>query len=187
MGTSRPALRVGVPARPRAQSARAQRRAAARRAMMTLALGAWLVLFALEAAAVGGALVGMVTLADLENDFVNPHDCARRANAAAAAEVGAHAAAGAAALLSGRWIVVLLQAAALGIVLRDALARGHGATAAGVRAALAVDPTDVFATLQEEKTRRAVRLSAHMAIFVVVTVRLVQAALSTLVALDPLR
>ena len=114
---------------------------------MTLALGAWLVLFAPEAAR-GGALVGMVTLADLENDFVNPHDCARRANAAAAAEVGAHAARGQRA--AGRWIVLLLQAAALGIVLRDA-PRAATRDRAGMRAALAVDPTDVFATLQRKR------------------------------------
>lgn len=153
--------------------------------MLTAWLSAWLVLFVLQAGAVGSALAGALVLADLESDLLNPHDCARRANLAARVELALGGAALGVSAVTGRWLPLCALLAAPLLLARDAARAGARAPAPpALLAAAQVDAADVYALLQAHKTRRALRLTAHMAAFVTITVRLVQTSLDTLLAIE---
>ena len=150
--------------------------------MLTLWLSAWLVLFALQAGAVASALAGALVLADLESDLLNPHDCARRANLAARVELALGGAALGVSAITGRWLPLCALLVAPLLLARD---RRQASFAPSVLfAAAQVDATDVYALLQAHKMRRALRLTAHMVAFVIITVRLVQASLDTLLTIE---
>lgn len=55
-------------------------------------------------------VVGLISLDDLQSDFMNPHDCARRVNRAVRVEVLAHAGGAVLTLMSGHWIAFAVNA-----------------------------------------------------------------------------
>ena len=55
-------------------------------------------------------LVGLIALDDLQSDFINPHDCARRVNRAVRVEVVAHVVGAVLTLMSGHWIAFAVNA-----------------------------------------------------------------------------
>ena len=55
-------------------------------------------------------LVALISLDDLQSDFINPHDCARRVNRATRVEVIAHVLGAAFTLVSGHWVAFAVNA-----------------------------------------------------------------------------
>jgi len=72
----------------------------------------WLVLtFSLQAAMLVTALHELVLLGDLQSDFINPHECARKMNQMALPQLVLLALVAVLFLFSGRWVYALVYGA----------------------------------------------------------------------------
>ncbi len=147
----------------------------------------WVAPFALQALLVVLSLFSLVTLSDLENDFLNPIDCAARLNLLVKPELALLAAQTAWFLLHGRWYLTLLYGThehRARTFVTAALTPRHLAAAVlayharcYARGEALVDATEVIRTLAAEKRARLARLGVHVALFVLVIYGLIGHAL----------
>eukprot|EP00898_Chlorokybus_atmophyticus_P000330 jgi/Chlat1/1298/Chrsp118S01737 len=125
--------------------------------MVHVGLVLWLLAFCATAGELGITMYTLIGVADLENDFINPHDAAERLNWLVIPEYALHAAATLAFLATGRWIAFLINAPLLAYHARKYLRKTHY-----------VYVTDIFRQLPREKRERLVKLGFHMLFFVLV-------------------
>ena len=132
----------------------------------------WLVLvFLLQSLSLVLSLHELVMLIDLQNDYINPHDCARKVNALALPQLGLLAASAGVCVLSGRWISALLYLAALALLESN-------------RAGAHVDVTEVMRTLATKRKQRLWLVALHAALLVFCIASLIHHALSDMAAAD---
>ncbi|KAG2496227.1 hypothetical protein HYH03_005825 [Edaphochlamys debaryana] len=130
---------------------------------MSLDFLVWLFVFLLQAGMLGRTMYALISLSDLENDFINPYDLTQRLNRFVAFEYGGQVLITAALLLTGKWFLGLLQAAMLAFLLHSWHTRQH-----------VVDATDVFRQLPMQKKRRLIMFGSFLGYFVIITYRLIE-------------
>ncbi|GFR39746.1 hypothetical protein Agub_g229 [Astrephomene gubernaculifera] len=133
---------------------------------MSLEFVLWLFVFLLQAALLGRNMYALVSLSDLENDFINPYDLTLRLNRFVALEYGAQVLLTAALLLSGKWFIGCLQLVMLGFLLHGWSSRQH-----------VVDATDVFRQLPAQKKRRLIMFGGFLIFFILITYRLIESVI----------
>eukprot|EP00270_Netrium_digitus_P013939 TRINITY_DN4693_c0_g1_i1.p1 TRINITY_DN4693_c0_g1~~TRINITY_DN4693_c0_g1_i1.p1 ORF type:complete len:145 (+),score=33.63 TRINITY_DN4693_c0_g1_i1:279-713(+) len=130
----------------------------------------WLLSFFLVAALLGIDMYTLICLSDLENDFVNPHDCASRMNMFALPELGLHTFLAALHLLSGRFLMVLINLPLLIFHFHRFLCNEH-----------LMDVTEIFNQLPPEKKVRFIKFFFYIFLFVIVVYKSVETGVNTLV------
>jgi len=122
--------------------------------------------FFLDAGLVGIITYSLMCISDLENDYANPHDTAKRVNKVVVPEQVLHAIHLLYLIAGGRWGMVLLNTlpAIWAIYCR-----------AGSKTPY-LDVTEIFNQLPQEKKSRLLKLGFYMVVMVLVLYRLVQAA-----------
>lgn len=136
---------------------------------MSLDFMLWLFVFLIQAGMLGRTMFALISLSDLENDFINPYDLTLRLNRFVALEYAGQAVLTAALLLTGKWLTALLQGAMLLYLLHSYSTRQH-----------LVDATDVFRQLPVQKKRRLIMFGAFLVFFVIITYRLIESIIHDL-------
>ncbi|KXZ55330.1 hypothetical protein GPECTOR_3g462 [Gonium pectorale] len=111
----------------------------------------------------GRTMYALISLSDLENDFINPYDLTTRLNRFVAVEYGAQFVLTAALLFTGKWFLGVAQLLLTAFLLHSWSVRQH-----------VVDATDVFRQLPLQKKRRLIMFGAFLFCFVMVTYRLIE-------------
>ncbi|GBF93642.1 hypothetical protein Rsub_06745 [Raphidocelis subcapitata] len=137
--------------------------------MVSAHLLVWVAALIMQSALLGRAMFAIMSLSDLENDFLNPYDLCGRLNRYVGVEYAVQGALALSLLLSGNWFTGAAHLAVLGYMVH--LWAGNK---------VYVDATDAFRQLPEQKRQRLVQLGAHTALFMVVVYRLIETAVHTL-------
>lgn len=114
-------------------------------------------------------MFAIMSLSDLENDFLNPFDLCSRLNCYVGLEYGVQAVLTLTLLLSGKWLTGIVNLAVLGYMVH---------LWAGGK--VYVDTTDAFRQLPQQKRQKLVQLGAHTALFMLIVYRLIESAVHTL-------
>lgn len=133
----------------------------------------WLVCFLINIAVIALNLYQLLTLSDLEDDYINPYDSASRLNAVIVPEFVLHAVLCALFLLTWHWIILLITAPIAYYNMTLFMKQQH-----------LIDVTEVFRVLQTEKRKRIVKLAFYLFLFIIITVRLVISVFNALVSED---
>eukprot|EP00959_Pyramimonas_sp_CCMP1952_P336251 7041027-Pyramimonas_sp.AAC.2 len=136
-----------------------------------MSLAYWLLCFLLEGALLGIIMYTLICLADLENDFINPHDSANRINKFVTPEYVLQAAHFLLILLGGKWFLAAISFPVVLWLLR-AYFKGQAL----------VDVTEIFNDLPNEKKVRLTKLFCHLVMFIIIIYRVVEASVSVLMA-----
>eukprot|EP00741_Cyanophora_paradoxa_P000512 tig00000405_g499.t1 len=134
----------------------------------------WLFLFLLTAAALFVTIFGLISLSDLENDYINPVDLSERLNQLVMPEYGGQALLAALLLLFGHWLFALVMLPVAGY---------HGYLYSKRQHRL--DPTSVFQTVSVHKNQRYAKMGLYLVVFFYVLYRLIWAGVESLVGGDP--
>ncbi|KAJ4794220.1 hypothetical protein LUZ62_045466 [Rhynchospora pubera] len=118
---------------------------------------------------VGLCLYQLITLSDLEFDYINPFDSSARINAVVIPEFLLQALLCASFLLTWHWFSFLLALPVTCYHLNLYLKRRH-----------LVDVTEIFRSLNSEKKYRIIKLALYVTLFVIVIYRLVLTAVTLL-------
>ncbi|KAG1662569.1 hypothetical protein FOA52_003948 [Chlamydomonas sp. UWO 241] len=129
----------------------------------------WLAVFFLQAGLLGKGMYTMITLTDLEADNINPFDCAERINKLVAIELGAQAALTAILVLSQRWFAGAIHIGVCAL-LAHMLARSQ----------VYMHAADAFKQLPTFKARRSIIFGIYCASFLLITYRLIESGLHSL-------
>lgn len=129
----------------------------------------WIAALIMQSALLGRNMFAIMSLSDLENDFINPFDLCSRLNRFVGAEYAVQGALTLALLLSGNWFVGAAHVALLGYMVH--LWAGN---------LVYVDTTEAFRQLPRQKRQKLVLLGTHTALFMVVVYRLIEAAIHSL-------
>ncbi|KAG2444850.1 hypothetical protein HXX76_001591 [Chlamydomonas incerta] len=108
-------------------------------------------------------MFALISLSDLENDFINPYDLTQRLNRFVALEYATQVVLVAVLLLGGKWFLAGLQAAMLVYLLHSWHVKQH-----------TVDATDVFRQLPVQKKRRLIMFGSFLLFFVIITYRFIE-------------
>ncbi|EFJ44997.1 hypothetical protein VOLCADRAFT_76026 [Volvox carteri f. nagariensis] len=133
---------------------------------MSLEFIIWLFAFLLQAAMLGRTMFALISLSDLENDFINPYDLTLRLNRFVALEYVGQVLITASLLLTGKWFIGVLQLGMLGFLLHNWSTRRH-----------VVDATDVFRQLPVQKKRRLIMFGSFLLYFIIITYRLIESVI----------
>ena len=136
-----------------------------------LSLLYWALCFLIEAALLGIIMYTLICLADLENDFINPHDSANRINKFVGPEYVLQAIHFLFFLLAGKWSLVLVSLPVVGWLARSYL-KGEAL----------VDVTEIFNNLSMEKKIRLTKLFFHLLMFIIIIYRVVEALVNFVMA-----
>eukprot|EP00899_Mesostigma_viride_P017391 jgi/Mesvir1/25653/Mv01871-RA.1 len=136
---------------------------------MSWTLLVWLISFLIVAALLGMVMYTLISLTDLENDFINPHDSSARINTFVLPEYLAHALLCATFLLHRQYVMTLINVPLLLHHARKFWRRKH-----------LVDVTEIFNQLAREKRHRFVKMGFYLFVFVIIIYRLVEAAVTVL-------
>mmetsp|Transcript_22926 Transcript_22926/g.38357 ORF Transcript_22926/g.38357 Transcript_22926/m.38357 type:complete len:159 (-) Transcript_22926:1112-1588(-) len=129
----------------------------------------WVVSFLVEAALLGIIMYTLICLADLENDFMNPHDSASRINKCVLPEYIMQATQVFLFIVGGKWALLALSILEASWMARTYL-KGHSM----------MDVTEIFNELPKEKKVRLMKLFIHLLMFIVIIYRVVEAAVGFL-------
>ncbi|KAL3144333.1 hypothetical protein ABBQ32_004093 [Trebouxia sp. C0010 RCD-2024] len=129
----------------------------------------WLLAFLAQAGLLGIVMYSLISLSDLENDFVNPHDASAALNKWVPVEYILNAALAAFLLVCGKWIAAAIHTCVSLWNLRTYLQRDH-----------AVDVTEIFRQLPKQKMMRMIKLVIFLFAFVLIIYRLVESAVTRL-------
>ncbi|KAI8467108.1 MAG: cornichon protein-domain-containing protein [Monoraphidium minutum] len=129
----------------------------------------WVAALIMQSALLGRSMYAIMSLSDLENDFLNPYDLCSRLNRFVAVEYGVQGGLALILLLSGNWFTGACHLALLGYMVH---------LWAGGR--VYVDTTDAFRQLPQQKRQKLVLLAAHTVLFMLVVYRLIEAAIHAL-------
>ncbi|GIL80862.1 hypothetical protein Vretimale_9431 [Volvox reticuliferus] len=133
---------------------------------MSLEFVVWLFAFLMQAAMLGRTMHALISLSELENDIINPYDLTLRLNRFVVLEYACQALLTASLLLTGKWLIGLLQLAMLAFLLHNWSTRRH-----------VVDATDVFRQLPVQKKRRLIMFGSFLLFFVIITYRLIESVI----------
>ncbi|XP_027066337.1 protein cornichon homolog 1-like isoform X2 [Coffea arabica] len=122
----------------------------------------WIIFFLMNMGLIALNLYQIVSLSDLEADYLNPYESSSRINHVVIPEYLLHGAFSILFLLSGHWFFFLATLPAAYINLRKFMKREH-----------LIDVTEVFRVLSVEKKLRVVKLGFYLLLFVLVMTRLV--------------
>ncbi|KAK9809141.1 hypothetical protein WJX72_010007 [[Myrmecia] bisecta] len=129
----------------------------------------WLLSFIIQAALLGVTMYGLITLSDLENDFINPHDASAGVNRWVVPELIAQGSMSVLLLGTGKWIAGPLHALLTAFNVRVWMRQEHR-----------LDVTEVFKQLPREKKIRIFKLVFYLVSFVLIIYRLVESAVNAL-------
>mmetsp|Transcript_11455 Transcript_11455/g.36202 ORF Transcript_11455/g.36202 Transcript_11455/m.36202 type:complete len:187 (-) Transcript_11455:176-736(-) len=124
------------------------------------------------ASLLGVLMYMLICLTDLENDFINPHDSAKRINKFVVPEYVAQALLTVIMIGSGHWLFTLVN---LGVA-------AYHVHKVFVRKDFLVDVTEIFNQLPVQKKERLIKLGAYLVCFVYIIYRLVEAAVRGLMS-----
>ncbi|XP_010277372.1 PREDICTED: protein cornichon homolog 4 [Nelumbo nucifera] len=125
---------------------------------MDWSLLSWLLSFFLLIALIGFIIYQLICLADLEFDYINPYDSARRINSVVFPEFGTQGALCTLFLISGHWFMFLLCLPYLYYNVRMYSRRQH-----------LVDVTEIFNMLNWEKKQRLAKI-VYLIVLVFLTI-----------------
>eukprot|EP00897_Mesotaenium_endlicherianum_P006738 jgi/Mesen1/6092/ME000031S05365 len=145
---------------------------------MTWTFLLWLLSFVFFAALLGIDMYLLICLSDLENDFINPHDATSRINVWVFPEMALHGLLTACYLVTGRWLMWLLN---MPLLLWHARLSVAGELEEVtwfwyVRKEYRMDVTEVFSQLAYEKKHRLLKLFIYILLFIIVIYRWIEAA-----------
>lgn len=112
---------------------------------------------------VGRTMFALISLSDLENDFINPYDLSSRLNRFVILEYVAQCVIVVTLLLSGKWFCGALHIGMLAYMVHSLVKRQH-----------VVDATDVFKQLPAQKKKRFIMFGFFLATLVIVMYRLIE-------------
>ncbi|KAF3338288.1 protein cornichon 1-like protein [Carex littledalei] len=136
---------------------------------MSWELMLWLFAFVSVISLIGLSLYQLITLSDLEFDYINPFDSSNRINAVVLPEFILQAVLCASFLLTWHWFSFLITLPVTCYHLKLYMKRKH-----------LVDVTEIFRSLHWEKKYRIIKLAFYVTIFVIVIYRLVLTAVTLL-------
>ncbi|KAK9827272.1 hypothetical protein WJX81_006715 [Elliptochloris bilobata] len=129
----------------------------------------WLLALLLTAALLGITMYSLISLSDLENDFINPHDSSVSINRWVEPKYVIEAVLFALLLLTGKWVTASLLLGVCAWDLRTYLRSEHK-----------VDVTEIFRQIPHEKKVRMVSLLVYLVTFVITIYKLVETAIYSL-------
>lgn len=129
--------------------------------------------FVIEAALMGLMMFQLIKLADLENDFINPHDASNSLNNVVLPEFGLQAFMTALMMLTGRWFIGVIHLGILIFNVRQVVLTKHY-----------VDVTEVFRDLSTQKIIRNIKLAIYVAVFIVCIYKLVETSVEAFLTPD---
>ncbi|KAJ9524065.1 cornichon protein-domain-containing protein [Haematococcus lacustris] len=135
---------------------------------MVWSLLVWLLAFVLQAGLLGRCMYGLISLSDLEQDFLNPLDLSRKLNAFVWLEYSAQFVVAAILVGTAKWVAGGLHVAITAYMVHLYL-KGH----------VYIDATDAFRQLKQQKFRRGLLFGAYCLSFVFLTYRLIETAIHT--------
>ncbi|KAH7331065.1 hypothetical protein KP509_20G013900 [Ceratopteris richardii] len=133
----------------------------------------WLLSFFSVAAALGFVIYQLMCLSDLELDYINPFDSASSINKFVLPEFIIQGSLAGLYLLTGHWIMVLINAPMTYYNVNLFLKRQH-----------LVDVTEIFNVLGKEKKHRLIKLGFYVLMFFIVIYRLVYTAVVSIIEGD---
>eukprot|EP00240_Pyramimonas_obovata_P010747 CAMPEP_0118926030 /NCGR_PEP_ID=MMETSP1169-20130426/3825_1 /TAXON_ID=36882 /ORGANISM="Pyramimonas obovata, Strain CCMP722" /LENGTH=135 /DNA_ID=CAMNT_0006867493 /DNA_START=326 /DNA_END=733 /DNA_ORIENTATION=- len=113
----------------------------------------------------------LICLADLENDFINPHDSANRINKFVTPEYVLQAIHFLLFVVGAKWSLVVISFPVVAWLVR-----------AYLKGQALVDVTEIFNNLPMEKKVRLTKLFAHLMMFIIIIYRVVEATVTALMA-----
>ncbi|XP_078166310.1 protein cornichon homolog 2-like [Carex rostrata] len=134
---------------------------------MSWELMLWLFAFVSVISLIALSLYQLITLSDLEFDYINPFDSSNRINAVILPEFILQAVLCASFLLSWHWFSFLITLPVTCYHLKIYMKRKH-----------LVDVTEIFRSLHWEKKYRIIKLAFYVTLFVIVIYRLVLTAVT---------
>eukprot|EP00884_Botryococcus_braunii_P003011 jgi/Botrbrau1/12710/Bobra.67_1s0073.1 len=126
----------------------------------------WLISFVLQAGLLGFTMYGLITISDLEQDYLNPHDAADALNPWVAPEVAVQAVLGTILLIAQKWLFGPVHAAVAAFSMRRYL-RGEATS----------EPTDIWDFAKKDKYIRMYKLIFYLVSFVYIIYRMVESAI----------
>ncbi|XP_073391617.1 protein cornichon homolog 4 isoform X2 [Physcomitrium patens] len=117
----------------------------------------WLICFLAVVSLLGILVYQLMCLSDLEFDYINPFDSASRINAFIVPEFLIHGALGCICLLSGHWLLFLLNVPLAYYHINLYLKKEH-----------LLDVTEIFNLLDREKKYRLAKLAFYLLLFFIV-------------------
>ncbi|DBA90400.1 TPA: hypothetical protein ACH3X1_003674 [Trebouxia sp. C0004] len=120
----------------------------------------WLLAFLMQAGLLGIVMYSLISLSDLENDFVNPHDSSAALNKWVPVEYILNAVLAVFLLVTGKWIAASIHICISLYNLRIYLQREH-----------IVDVTEIFRQLPKQKMMRMIKLVIFLFSFVLIIYR----------------
>ncbi|KAJ6818521.1 protein cornichon-like protein 1-like isoform X2 [Iris pallida] len=135
----------------------------------------WLYAFVTVIALIAMTAYQLISLSDLECDYINPYDSSSRINAIVVPEFAAQGVLCAFFLLSGHWFPFVVMAPITYYHARLYMKKKH-----------LVDVTEIFSVLNGEKKYRMIKLALYFSIFLIVIYRLVMTAVLLMMEEDGL-
>ncbi|CAI5488717.1 unnamed protein product [Closterium sp. Naga37s-1] len=130
---------------------------------LTWAILFWMVAFLVSAALVGIVMYMLICISDLENDFINPHDAARRVNGFVFPEISLHSGLTVVFALTGHWLMFLIN-------LPLALYHFH----LYLRKEHMVDVTEAFNQISVQRRRQLIRFVIYLTLMIATIFRMVE-------------
>jgi len=132
---------------------------------MAFELFLWLLSFFAVVSLLGVLVYQLMCLSDLEFDYINPFDSSSRINSFIVPEFAIHGALGCVFLLTGHWLLFLLNVPLIYYHTNLYLKKEH-----------LLDVTEIFNQLNREKKYRMIKLAFYLLLFFIVIYKLVLAA-----------
>ncbi|XP_031488140.1 protein cornichon homolog 1-like isoform X1 [Nymphaea colorata] len=133
----------------------------------------WLLCFAVSIVLLGILVYQLISLSDLEFDYINPYDSSSRINTWVIPEFVIQGVLSALFLVTWRWFMLILTAPITYYHLTLYMKRRH-----------LIDVTEIFRLLNVEKKYRMVKLGFYLSLFFIIIYRLVVSAVVALIELD---
>ncbi|KAL3534229.1 hypothetical protein ACH5RR_002690 [Cinchona calisaya] len=130
----------------------------------------WLIFFLMNMGLIAFNLFQIVSLSDLEADYLNPYESSSRINSVVIPEYLLHGAFCILFLLTGQWFFFVVTLPIAYLNFRKFMKREH-----------LIDVTEVFRVLSAEKKLRVVKLGFYFVLFILVMIRLVFSVINSTV------
>lgn len=126
----------------------------------------WLLVFFIVVALLGIVVYQLMSLSDLEFDFINPYDSSSRVNMLVIPEFAIQGGLGLLFLFTGHWIMFLLSAPLMYYHAQLYISGKH-----------LLDVTEIFNLLNGEKKYRMIKLGYYLLLFFIVLYRMLWAVI----------